>query len=237
MSDATTRATAVVRRAITDELQVHDRLQDQGLAPSAALRAEIAAAVPPLTPFRDHEFTTVRAVLDWDHRIPSQATILRIFASYDDRDATHVERQLRERKQAIDRDNLYPEFDVPDFGDIEASETYAGLVSPGASKFEDFRLLSEWRRNVDPSLTEQVLDRISQRHRLARSSIRTGPPIPGTPVVIGWTPPSLADATHWAIEVWVVVEFAGASGRVRVFMVDSVTLDITREFETPISLA
>ena len=59
----------------------------------------------------------------------------------------------------------------------------------------------------------------------------------GGAVVVGWTPPALAHSESWAIEVWLVTAFDGASGEALVFMVDAKSGDITREYLTEIHIA
>jgi hypothetical protein len=55
--------------------------------------------------------------------------------------------------------------------------------------------------------------------------------------VVGWAPPCLAEAENWAVEVWLVVEFDGQSGRAMVFMVDNETMEVTREYMTEVHVA
>jgi hypothetical protein len=59
----------------------------------------------------------------------------------------------------------------------------------------------------------------------------------GAAVVVGWAPPCLAHSSSWAIEIWLITEFNGQSGKAHVFMVDSEAQKITREFETDVHLA
>ena len=55
---------------------------------------------------------------------------------------------------------------------------------------------------------------------------------PGIP----WTPPCLAASKHWAIEVWLLVDFDGHVGRAHVFMVDSKSHLVTREYFTEVQI-
>ena len=52
-----------------------------------------------------------------------------------------MENALKARDREIDAGNLYPEFDVPDYGEIDASETYVGLVRPEGLEVEELRVL------------------------------------------------------------------------------------------------
>jgi hypothetical protein len=227
----------VVRKAIVEDLKVHVRLSDQGLAPGRKARRALAEALPPLTPFGGNRFAAVRAVLDWDHRSPSEHMILRIFACYNDDETRQLEAELRSRDDEIDEDNLYPEFDLPDYGEIEAGEVYAAVLTPEGSTIEDLRFLSEWRKHVTPTVAQPALGTVrnskTYKHALKQ---RTTEGL-GAAVVVGWAPPCLAHSSNWAIEIWLITEFDGQSGKAHVFMVDSEAQEITREFETDVHLA
>ncbi len=226
-----------VATSLTERLKVHVRLQDQGHAPTAAELQQLTTVVPPLSAFSDHRFRSVRVLLDWDHQIPSQYLLLRILGCYDDETDARVQSQLDARDAQIAQMNLYPEFDVPDYGEIEGSETYVGVLKPGADKFEDFRFLSAWRKQVEPFVADAAVRCVRafegyQRAASARSSEGLG-----GPVVIGWAPPCLAETEDWAIEIWLLTEFDGHSGKARVFMVDPAAERVSREFDTDVQLA
>jgi hypothetical protein len=44
----------------------------------------------------------------------------------------------------------------------------------------------------------------------------------------------LAHSSAWAVEIWLVVEFDGQVGKAKVFMVDSESLEVTREYLTEV---
>jgi hypothetical protein len=227
----------LVRRAIVDELKVHPRIADQGNAPDRARRLELAAAVPDLIAFAEHRFVAVRAILDWDHQIPSSFGLLRILASYDARDLERVEAMIADRDEEIDETNLYPEFDLPDYGEIDASEAYVALLRPGSVEIEDFRFMSGWRKQVALAISDAAVDTVKRSDSYRRVVKDRATEGLGGPVVIGWAPPCLANTSDWAIEVWVLTEFDGHSGKARVFMVDVDARAISREFETDVQLA
>lgn len=226
-----------VRQAVQEQLEVHVRIADQGHAPSDDDRKRIAAKLPDLSAFGSASFHAVRAILDWDHQIPSQYTLLRILCCYDRETTERVDLRITTRDEQIDEANLYPEFDVPDYGEFEGSETYIAVLRPGTTEIEDFRFQSAWRKDVEPGTADLAarivrLDENYQRAAAARQTTGLG-----GPVVIGWAPPCLAHTDGWAIEIWLLTEFDGQSGKARVFMVDLDEARVTRDFETDVQLA
>lgn len=226
-----------VRTVLQQELKVHVRLHDQGHAPDGDARRRLAQVLPDLSAFGNHGFEAVRAVLDWDHQIPSQYVILRILCCYDVATRDRVDSRLAAREEEIREGNLYPEFDVPDYADIEGSETYLAVLRPQSSEVEDFRFISAWRKQVESSKAEAAI-RVVRDHegyqRAAESRTTSGL---GGPVVIGWAPPCLGDTENWAIEIWLLTEFDGQSGKAKVFMVDIDRNAVSREFDTDVQLA
>ena len=111
----------LVENAFTD-LRVHARLLEQDIARSDDFRVQLHKAVPTLTPYGSNQYAAVRAVLDWDHQLPSDYMLLRIYTAYSRHEARLLDTQIRARDQAIASDNVYPEFDLPDYGDLDASD-------------------------------------------------------------------------------------------------------------------
>jgi hypothetical protein len=163
--------------------------------------------------------------------------VLRIYAAYSDHEAKAVETQIRAREARVSADNLYPEFDLPDFAEIEASEAYAGVFRPGRSKFEDFRFFASWRKEVRQSVARSAVAAVKQLDSFKRALADRKNDALGSAVVVGWAPPCLGHADHWAVEVWLLTEFDGQAGKAMVFMVDSETETVTREYETDVHLA
>jgi len=226
-----------VRTTILNELKVHARLTDQGHAPSGTQLEALASAVPPLSAFSDHRFRSVRVVLDWDHQLPSQFMLLRVFGCYDESADAHVRHLLEARDEEIGEMNLYPEFDLPDYGEIEGSETYVGVLKPGTATFEDFRFLSAWRKQVEPFVADAAVQCVRGYDGYKRAAASRKSEGLGGPVIIGWAPPCLAETEDWAIEIWLLTEFDGQTGKARVFMVDPANEKVTREFTTDVQLA
>lgn len=223
----------LVAEAFT-ELRVHVRLEEQDIATSEAFRTQLLEAIPSLTPYGSNQYAMVRAILDWDHQIPSEYMLLRIYAAYSRHEARLLDTQIRAREQAISGDNLYPEFDLPDYGDLDASETYIAVLRPGNPEFEEFRFFSDWRKEVRPPVARAALTAVKQLESYQEALASRHNETLGSAVVVGWVPPCLAHASAWAVEIWLVVEFDGQVGRAKVFMVDSETLEVTREYLTEV---
>ncbi len=228
---------ARVRKTLLENLKVHVRLRDQGHDPSPEELERLAKELPDLSAFADNTFTSVRVLLDWDHQLPSQFILLRVFGCYDERSAEQLDAVIEDRDAEIEETNLYPEFDLPDYGEIEGSETYVGVLKPGTATFEDFRFLSGWRKQVEPFVADAAVRcvRVYQGDQKAAAS-RASEGL-GGPVIIGWAPPCLAETEDWAIEIWLLTEFDGQTGKARVFMVDLEAKAVTREFDTDVQLA
>ncbi|MDC0718033.1 hypothetical protein [Nannocystis bainbridge] len=227
---------ALVRAAVLQRLKVHVRIAQQGLAPTPDQRRRLAASLPELVAFGDRRYAQCHAVLDWDHRLPSDAAVLRLYLSYTDREAGAIESALKSRDREIDAGNLYPEFDVPDYADVDASESYVAVLKPGTHEVGDLRFFSDWRKGVHQSVAREAVAAVRTSPSYERSMRERSHDNLGPPVVIGWTPPCLAQSKHWAIEVWLLVDFDGHVGRAHVFMVDSKSHLVTREYFTEVQI-
>jgi len=156
---------AKVRQA-RDEALIHVRLREQGLEPDGPEMEALREALGPLAPFGTNHYLAVQVIVDWDHQIPSSYAIVRIYAAYSQHEARLLETQVRARDQAIEADNVYPEFDLPDYADMEASETYVGVWRPGATEWEDFRFFAPWSQEVKPV--------VARRRMIARARATSG---------------------------------------------------------------
>ena len=227
---------SLVRTAVAQRLKVHVRLAQQGINPNPEQRQRLAHALPQILPFGDRHYAAAHVVLDWDHHLPSEAVLLRLYLSYTDREASDVEAALKLRDREIDADNLYPEFDVPDYGELDASETYIGLVRTANYDIEELRFFSDWRKSVQQPIVREVLGIVRNHPGYDRSMRERSHDNLGPPVVIGWTPPCLANSKNWAVEVWLLVDFDGHMGRAHVFMVDNKARAVTRDFFTEVQI-
>jgi len=231
------RDAQMVRDALRHELKVHVRLRDQGKAPTEEQLEQLAEAIPDVMAFGDNAFHGVRAMLDWDHQLPSKYALLRILACYRAVDLERLDALIEDRDEEIAEGNLYPEFDVPDYGDLDGSESYVALLTPGSVEIEDFRFMSTWRKQVRPAVADLAVETVKSTPSYQRAAAaRSGDGL-GGPVVIGWAPPCLANTTGWAVEIWLLTEFDGHQGKARVFMVDLEEKTVTREFDTDVQLA
>lgn len=237
MSSNRERDAQMVRHALRHELKVHVRIVDQGKAPTPEQLEQLAETIPDVMAFGDSSFHGVRALLDWDHQIPSKYVLLRILGCYRAVDLERLDALIEDRDEEIAEGNLYPEFDVPDYGDIDASESYVALMTPGSVEIEDFRFMSTWRKQVRPSVADLAVETVKNTPSYQRAAAaRSGDGL-GGPVVIGWAPPCLANTSTWAVEIWLLTEFDGHQGKARVFMVDLDAKTVTREFDTDVQLA
>ncbi len=225
---------AKVKAALSDP-ELHPRVGDQGVDPDTL--KDLLERVPELVPFGSNRYVEVRAVVDWDHQIPSQHYVLRIYAAYSDHEAKAMETQLRARRTQVESDNLYPEFDLPDFAEIEASEAYAGVFRPDNTDFEDFRFFAPWRKEVRQSVARAAVSAVKELDTFKRALKKRKNDALGSAVVVGWAPPCLGHSDNWAVEVWLLTQFDGQAGKAMVFMVDSETEEVTREYETDVHLA
>jgi hypothetical protein len=221
-----------VRHALRHELKVHVRIQDQGKAPTDEQLQQLSETIPDVVAFGENAFVGVRAVLDWDHQIPSKYVLLRVLACYRQSDLERLDALLEDRDEEIAEGNLYP-----DYGDVDASESYVALMTPGSIEIEDFRFMSTWRKQVRPAVADLAVETVKSTPSYQRAAAtRSGEGL-GGPVVIGWAPPCLANTSTWAVEIWLLTEFDGHQGKARVFMVDLDSKSVTREFDTDVQLA
>jgi hypothetical protein len=237
VADGTGAGSTLAMDAIRRDLRVHVRIKDQRLGPDAETLEAIVSQIPELIAFGKNEFVSLHAVLDWDHLIPSEFLLLRLYASYDRRSTQRLEAQLSLRQEAISDDNLYPEFDLPDYAELLASESYLAVLKPGSSQVDEFRLISEWRKQVPPESGRKGLAAVKASDSFAAVIATRANDALGGPVVVGWAPPCTAGAVLWAVEVWIITAFDGQQGTAHVFMVDPDTGRITREFNTTVQVA
>ncbi len=236
MSEQQQGQTPVVEEALRTPL-IHPRLIDQGITAESDLVRGLNQVIPPLRPFGGNRYESVRVILDWDHKIPVEIITVRIYACYSNIEQRRLETQVRGRQQTIDADNLYPEFDLPDFGELDASEAYAAAFRPGELVPAEMRFFSPWRRDVRPAIARAAVGAVKQLESYKNAYRRRNNESLGPAVAVGWAPPCVAQSDAWSIEVWLLTEFDGQSGRAMVFMVDGETFAVSREYFTEVHLA
>ena len=239
MPDAGPEAPRPVRlaEALAAPDRVHVRVRDQDLHLDEAARARLAEGLPDLVPFPGAAYHRVFVLLDWDHRLPSSFLVVRVLCAYDEAEAARIERMLEARDATIREDDLYPEFDVPDYDGIVGAETYVGVATVPDLTVEEFRLVGRRRADVDDALARRLARRLErterfrdlERRRPARRQL-------GGAMVAGWAPPFAAGGTKWAVEFWLLLEFDGHMGRAHVFCLDPDTAEILAERTTQVQV-
>jgi hypothetical protein len=210
-----------LREELRRELRRHPRVVYQKLFDDPESCARLAAVLPTFVPFRGDSYAAALWVLDWDHRLPSRELVLRLYAFYTNDARGMGLRSFEERHAQIAREDLFPEFDVPDFAGLSADEAYeAELSLTGEPK--KFRLVSDWRREVDVNLgrrAEEIV-RVSSAFKELASSVRARPPGLGDLEAAEWAPPSESGHSSWGIDVWYLRSFNGMVGEGTAFLVD-----------------
>ena len=202
-------------------IKLHPRLLAQGLFTTPADLEKIASALPVFLPFKGKAYKAAMWVLDWDHRIPSRDYVVRLYAYYSGQGKTIGELTFQDRIVQIQHDDLFPEFDVPDFAGLAADEIYEA-EGPIAGELKSFRLVSDWRREIDPKAArkaEQVA-RASHNFKEVAGETRARPPGLGELEAAEWCQPSESGHGRWGIDVWYLRSFNGMVGEGTAFLVD-----------------
>jgi hypothetical protein len=219
-----------LRDFLREKLIVHPRLAQQGLWTAPEDAARLAADLPPLVPFGGASYVGADWILDWDHRIPSQHAVLRLAAYYTDERRREAAAAIDQRRAEIAKDDLFPEFDVPDLSGMPADESYEAELEIGSPPAR-LRLVSEWRREIDPTTGERAMaivrDSLSFQEIKARTTFR--PPGLGDLEAAEWSPPCESGHARWGIDVWYLLTYNGMVGEGRAFLVDSEESLVVRE--------
>lgn len=214
-----------LRSFVAEEIRLHPRVAYQGLLSEEGAATRVAAALPALTRFR-HDYAGAISIVDWDHRLPSAALVMRVYGYYgqDTLDAGHEAFDDR-LEQIADRDK-YPEFDVPDFDGLTADEAYE-IELTAAGAIGKCRLTSAWRRTVaarDAAAAVALVQASEEYGRLVASS-PSRPTYLGDLEAVSWTPPCESEHDKWTLDVWYLLAFDGRIGSGRSFLAD---LDASR---------
>jgi hypothetical protein len=202
------------------ELQIHPRIEQQGVGREAAQRV-FDATLPRLQAFRGHTVHAIVGVLDWDHRLPSKQLTLRLHICYDEAGQSRFAQALERRREEIRARDVFPEFDVPDFGGLPADESY-DVELTSALEIEAMRLTSPWRRDVAEEDANAVIEAVRdstvfadvKKQEAGRSAAL------GDLEAVAWTPPCESGQKRWTLDVWWLTAFDGRIGRGWSFLVD-----------------
>lgn len=210
-----------VRAAVVSALRRHPRVAQQGVAEEPNARAQLAGAVPRIVPFPGREVHEVAALLDWDHKLPSQSYKLRLHVFYTAAARDAFAEALAQRQEVITRRDLFPEFDVPDYDELPADERYEAEVDPQFA-IEAMRFTSAWRREVRREIAEQAVAavRASPEFAAARAATSERPQNLGDLETVAWMAPCESGHPIWTLDVWWLTAFDGRIGRGWSFLVD-----------------
>lgn len=204
------------------QLRRHPRVIYQKIADDPEQRGRLRASLPFLAPFSGQSYAGLIPVLDWDHRLPSQVALLRIYAFYTHDRHTDAQGELDRRQAAIEARDTYPEFDVPDYGRVLADEEYEADVDPARGEIVRVRLISGWRRDIDPQLARGAVKTVKRSDvfkKLKKETASRADSL-GDLEAVSWTPPCESDYDRWTIDCWYLLYLDAAVGKGRSFLVD-----------------
>ncbi len=215
--------TTDLRTQVGADLRLHPRVAYQGLCANPAAAEAIAAALRPITPFRS-DYVGAICILDWDHRLPSKALALRIYAYYDENSYEAGQEAYDDRLESIGDSDRFPEFDVPDFDLLAADEAYEIEISLDGAIGRS-RLTSAWRRNIAVEDGDGAIAvvRESEEFILLQKESTDRPAHLGDLEAVSWTPPCESEHSEWTLDVWFLQAFDGRVGSGRSFLVDPAT--------------
>lgn len=219
-----------LRDRLRERLIIHPRLAQQQLWTAPGDAGRMAAELPPLVPFGNAEYAGGIWILDWDHRIPSQHAVLRLAAYYTEEGHRQGEALIEQRRAAIAKDDLFPEFDVGDFTGLPADESYEAELQVGNPPAR-LRLVSEWRREIDAGKAERAVEivRGSSSFQEIKSRVTFRPSGLGELEAAEWSPPCESGHARWGIDVWYLLTYNGMVGEGRAFLVDDHEPLVVRE--------
>lgn len=219
-----------LRDLLRADLRLHSRLAQQGLFGNADDRVRLAGSLPPLVPFGAAQYAGADWIMDWNHRLPSRQAMLRLYAHYTDQRRREFQAACEGRLREITSQDLFPEFDVPDFGGLPADEAYEAELDLGGSPAR-LRLVSDWRREIQPGPGNKAIEivRGSEPFRELKAQSKVRAPGLGDLEPAEWSPPCESGHVRWGIDVWYLLTFNGMVGEGRAFLVDLEDKIVVRE--------
>jgi hypothetical protein len=205
-------------QAFIRTLRLHPRIAYQGLFAQEQARAKILGAVPKLVPFKK-AYAGALAVIDWDHRLPSRTLALRIYAYYDEASFAAGEAAFDDRVEEIGLRDRFPEFDVPDFGDLPADEAYEAEIDT-SGVLTGCRLTSAWRREIADEQADAAVEIARESDEFKKMSALERSRHLGDLEAVSWTPPCESGHPRWTLDVWYLLAFDGRIGTGRSLLVD-----------------
>jgi len=209
-----------LRALVAEEIRVHPRVAYQGLFADESSAAKLAVSLPPLPSFRQ-PYAGAIAIVDWDHKLPSQTLALRVYGYYREDSLEAGLEAYDDRLEQIAERDRYPEFDVPDFDSLAADEAYEIELSPGGTVGR-CRLTSAWRRTIasaDAATAVALASKSPDFEKLVAST-QSRPSYLGELEAVSWTPPCESQHERWTLDVWYLLAFDGRVGTGRSFLVD-----------------
>lgn len=221
-----------LRPLIAADLRRHPRVIQQGFWGDAAAAKRLIDDLPAFPKWKQ-SYAGLMAILDWDHRLPSRSITLRLNAYYSKQAHARAENEYVERCDAIAARNLYPEFDVADFAELPADESYEIDLLPGGSILE-CRFTAPWRRDVNARDAAAALAMMEASPQFAKVAADAGPrpSYLGKPEAVAWAPPCETGYGSWTVDVWYLLSFDMGMGLGKSFLCDLATGNVVlvREF-------
>jgi hypothetical protein len=215
-------------QSVLRALRLHPRVAYQGFFPGDDEKARLLANVPALVPFHQSYHAGI-AIVDWDHRLPSKQLTLRLYLFYDEWTFAEGEHAFDQRLEEIGQRDRFPEFDVPDFGELPADEVYEAEIAT-TGEVAQCRLTSPWRREVAPAegMAAVLVARASAEFEKIAAAALDRPRHLGDLEAVSWTPPCESGHARWTLDVWYLLAFDGRVGSGRSLLVDLADKQVIR---------
>jgi hypothetical protein len=221
-------AAPVALRSLQPELRLHPRVSQQGFFTDEKSARALLDGLPEMTPFRG-TYSGVLLVVDWDHKLPSLALVVRVLLYTSTEHLEAGERAYQDQLGDIQQRDKFPEFDVPDFGDLPADEAYEVAIDT-AGVVQSCRLTSMWRRDVaaDVGRVAVAAARGSTEFSEIVKAAADRPRHLGDLEAVSWTPPCETGHPAWTLDVWYLLAFDGRIGSGRSLLVDPATRAVVK---------
>lgn len=202
------------------QTRLHPRVAQQEIAPERFEQAARALAEK-VVPFKSQSPVFCMLLIDWDHRLPSRRFLFRLHLFYDATQRNQFEQRLLRRDEQIQARNLFPEFDVADYSDLQADESYEAEYT-FALELSVARLVSPWRTNIEKAASQSAIElvRASEQFKELAARYDNRSERLGDLDAVSWTAPCETDVAVWTIEVWWLATFDGQIGTGWSFLVE-----------------